>query len=276
MFLFQIINDVKKNTFNITFIICLCTSIILFLCSHAYYDIASDRQYSVIECILNYDKSLVESKYSFASVLLFFNGFENQYSKIFIPVLSSLPCLISYDAVLKSGFIRNEYYRCSKKKMIASKFLAGAISGGLISLLCVLMYGLIVFSVFPSISSYHFEDDFIIIENSFLKSINMFIGYIIYGMVSTILPFVLFELLRNVSIAESISFIIYYIYYMILNKLAFTIDEPQKIECFYPHSIISVFNKELDWKTIIFNFIFVFISFSVYYLCKMRRSDVCE
>lgn len=276
MILNQLIIEVKKNTFNLTFLICVFTSFVLFLCSDAYYDIRYDRTYSVIECIFNYDKSLIENDYSFASILLFSNGLNNQYFKIFLPVLSSLPCLMSCEAVLQSQFVRYEYYRSSKNKTIFSKFIAASLTGGIISLFSIITYGVVVFSLFPKISFYNLGENIPLIENTFLSSFKMIIGFTIYGMISAILPFTLFEILRNVSITESITFILFYIYYMILNKLTLINENPQKIAYLYPHSIASIFNNKFDLKIIIFNFIFVFIILYVYYIFKIRRRDVSE
>lgn len=276
MFLNQLINEIKKNTFNSTFFICVFTSFVLFLSSDAYYDVRFDRTYSVIECILNYDISLIANEYSFASILLFSNGLNNQYFKIFIPVLSSLPCLISCEAVLQSHFSRFEYYRSSKKKTIFSKFIASSLTGGLIALLSIILYGIVVFSIFPKLSFYNLDENLMFIEEDYLRTLKIIIGFTVYGMISAILPFVMYEILRDVSITESVSFIIFYVYYMILNKLTLIIKSPQKIAYLYPHSIASVFNKEFDLKILFFNFAFVFICFCIYYIFRIRRSDASE
>lgn len=279
MFLRVIFNEVKKNTFSLTFLASvLCIALMCFT-SGIYVDIDSERTYSVLECLLKFDYSFIKNDYSFAAITVFSKALSSRYMLMFIPVLSSLSFLINSESGFKSTYFRYEIYRTSKLKMIASRFLSGLINGGLVIFAGLLLFGLFVFVIFPDINSYEIDEELkkiLIQDKSIVSAARMLVGGIVYGMFSAVLPIIVFELIRNIYVSVSISFMIIYLYDILLDKIILNTGSIKKYQFLYPHSIISIFQKNFDMTSVWFDSAFTVVCFCIFYFLMSRKVDCSE
>lgn len=280
LFLRQLLIEVRKSVFSLVFVVCVIFVVLMCMCTEVYRDAGSDRAYSVIEYIMKNDRKLIRSDHSFAAEMIFPMLLGSQYARISVPLLSSLPFLAVYSEELKGTFYRYELCRSTKLRTVLSRFAGCMISGGAVMLAGVLIYAAVVFSVFPGIASYGLDEELasmLIKDKTSVTVCRQAAGYTVYGAFSAVLPMVIFEVFRNVSVTASLTFMLTYIYYIILNKLAFRADFNEKYGWLSPHAIVSVFAAEkADAKVILLNISFTLLCFLALYLYKTRKSDISE
>lgn len=266
--------EIKKNIICFPFLLSVLCSVLLCFTAGVYVDLESDQSYSIIESIFYYDLDFIKSDFSFSSIYVFSCGIDSYYFLMFIPVISSLAFLINYDNEIKSKYYYYEVYRASKNKMICSKFLSGILCGGVVVMLSYLIFGFLVYTIFPDINSYEIDEglkDFLTKNNYWTTVVKTCMGGFFYGIVTAILTMVLYELANNIYISLSASFMIYYVYNSLLNKFLSDYETHTDLQFLYPGSLLYIFNGAVKPTLILFYSSITALAFGIYYFLSKRK-----
>lgn len=229
--------DLKKAVQNISFVAaCLVTALLCFT-AEVYTDFSNARSYSVYEAILTLDKDAFLSDISFSSVLVFGKSLSG-YISMFLPVSSAFPYITNLCSERNSGNIRFSIMRTGRLKFYFSKFGSALLSGGFSTLLGVVMYGGVVFMLFPDINAYAVtaEDTLFFFPNGIVTFIaQTLIHAFLYGCISVMPAFYLSSFCRNPYIILCVPFMVTYIWIIVLNKISCSLfvlycyEKPQKV-----------------------------------------------
>lgn len=281
VFVRALLNEMKKNTGSLAFILSAIAVAVLFLASGIYTDPASGRTYSIFECIFALDYEFIKSSYELSSIMVFQRGV-NEYLLMFMPVLTTVSYISVFGSEFESTFYRYEMFRTQKKCIAVSKFCGGVINGGMVALVGTILYGLIVLFLFPSFGSYQIDTgitEMLFPDNVVIIIIKRLAGMFLYGMFSSILSVMFSALIRNAYVVLCLPFMITYLYSMTLNKIALSeevlyTETFTKIQLLYPQSIIYLFDNSSAVITLLLNMVFVIVALCVYTVILVRKGDL--
>lgn len=268
--------ELYKVLFSKGFVICVLVTVLLCLTSGAYNDALTNRTYSVWETLTLLDRELLMTDSSMINVLVFSQGLGG-YLGLFLPIVSAFPFIRVFCIERKTGFMRCEILRIGRTPYYCSRFLAGLISGGCVTLSGYILFGMIVCIGFPEMSVYHM--DALLIEWLGLDHIPEMVfaclaNAFFYGAVSASLSLLLCTFLYNEYMILCIPFMITYIGEVLLNKLL-----SGKSISYTLYTILRPFSMAymfLDscWKwMLLFHGGCLFITFIVFYFVMKGRLD---
>ncbi len=281
VFIRALLNEMKKNTGSLAFIVSAIAVTVLFLASGIYTDPVNGRTYSIFECVFALDSEFIKSSYEFSSIMVFLRGV-NEYLLMFMPVLTAVSYISVFGSEFESTFYRYEMFRTQKKCIAVSKFCGGVINGGMVALVGTILYGLIVLFLFPSFGSYQIDTEItemLFSDNVVIIIIKRLAGIFLYGMFSSVLSVMLSALIRNAYVVLCLPFMITYLYSMTLNKIALSeevlyTETFTKIQLLYPQSIIYLFDNSSVVITFLLNMVFVIVALCVYTVILVRKGDL--
>lgn len=276
--------DIAKAVQNTRFVAaCLVTALLCFT-AEVYTDILTGRSYSVYEAILTLDKDTLLSDVSFSSVFIFGKSLSG-YISMFLPISSAFPYITNLCAERNSGNIRFSIVRTGRLKYYSSKFGSALLSGGLSTLLGVLIYGCIVFVLFPNINKYTVtaEDMLFFFPNGMaIFIVKTLVHSFLYGCMSVMPAFFISSFCRNPYIILCVPFMATYIWTTALNKIASNgtmssnFEVAANLQPFYPNSISNLLDLSGGQfcMTLAFNLIFVVVLFISYIVIMEKRFDM--
>lgn len=276
--------DIAKAVQNTRFVAaCLVTALLCFT-AEVYTDILTGRSYSVYEAILTLDKDTLLSDVSFSSVFIFGKSLSG-YISMFLPISSAFPYITNLCAERNSGNIRFSIMRTGRLKYYSSKFGSALLSGGLSTLLGVLIYGCIVFVLFPNINKYTVtaEDMLFFFPNGMaIFIVKTLVHSFLYGCMSVMPAFFISSFCRNPYIILCVPFMATYIWTTALNKIASNgtmsgnFEVAANLQPFYPNSISNLLDLSGGQfcMTLAFNLIFVVVLFISYIVIMEKRFDM--
>lgn len=262
---------------------CLVTALLCFT-AEVYTDILTGRSYSVYEAILTLDKDTLLSDVSFSSAFIFGKSLSG-YISMFLPISSAFPYITNLCAERNSGNIRFSIVRTGRLNYYSSKFGSALLSGGLSTLLGVLIYGCIVFVLFPNINKYTVtaEDMLFFFPNGMtIFIVKTLVHSFLYGCMSVMPAFFISSFCRNPYIILCVPFMATYIWTTALNKIASNgtmsgnFEVAANLQPFYPNSISNLLDLSGGQfcMTLAFNLIFVVVLFISYIVIMEKRFDM--
>lgn len=138
--------EAKKLIFSRTFVVGSFLVIVLCMMTTVYNDYTSGKTYTFIELLLLHDEQL---RLSLSGYEVFFNGLENQYSMLFLPLSVSITFIPLYCIERKSGMLRMQIIRQSKIQFTIARIIGSMICSGLVVMIGFLAFGLIVYILLP-------------------------------------------------------------------------------------------------------------------------------
>ena len=97
--------ELNKSICNIGFIGAVLLTCILCFTSEAYVDGDTGKAFTVFEAMTSIDRSIIESNYEFASIILFMKSIGG-YISMFIPIIVAFPYMITCCTEKTSGNYR--------------------------------------------------------------------------------------------------------------------------------------------------------------------------
>ncbi len=277
--------DLEKTTMNLGFFGAVILTCILCFTASAYTDTATDKTYSVLEAFFSIDKELLRTNYSFSNVTLFSKALSG-YITMFLPIIAAFPFMVSFCAERNSGLMRFTITRAGKIKYCASKFAASFLSGGLATLLGVMLYGIIIWIVFPDFSGYNVPQEqlmWVLPHGTGMTVIRTMLAAFLYGAVTTIPAFFISSFCKNPYLITCIPFLFVYIWDTALSKIAAKGLENMdygiydKIGPFFPYGLADIVNwTEWDFRitaTILFNCVYFLMGFAGFFIIMNHRTD---
>lgn len=277
--------DLNKTVINGGFIAAALITCVLCFTANAYTDMSNEKTYSVFEAIFTLDKTVVNSNYSFASIVIFQKALSG-YITMFIPIIVAFPFMVSFCAERNNGLMRFTITRTGKYRYYFSKFFAAFLSGGFAVLIGVILFGVCVVMIFPQLSSYEVSADDLawLLPSTTAKAIiKMLCAAFLYGAVSTLPAFFLGSFCKNPYIITCLPFMLNYVWNTALSKATLKGFENgdfeiyDKVAAFYPDGIANIshmteFNKTMQ-KMVAFNVGYVVILLVGFILVMNSRMD---
>lgn len=129
------------------FILLLCTSSVI------YMDTTKNDAYSVWLSLVSFDRDFMLENIDFSSVIVL-SKITTGYLAMFIPMVAPFAIVRLICGEQESGVIRFEIVRCGKLRYHLTNFISGVLSGGIITALGFIVYGVLIYFLFPSFDMY--------------------------------------------------------------------------------------------------------------------------
>lgn len=296
----KLIQEIKVAIISPYFFISIVMMVLLCLISsmpNSYFP----GEPSVIECILNQNKSLWQSDVSYSSYEVFkcYDNFE------WFPII--MPTIVGFTSVYYIGienetkFSRFILIRMNMRKYILLKMISSGLIGGITVIIGILIYGLIVYSNFYNIE-YYMDMDINILQTN-IKMYDIFPNQLIFlnritflvkkltftfltGFLMGIITYLFLIFIRNKFLTLTFPIIINYLSLSIISKFI-VIDIDKNIIHYWLYILCpcwhynmyyafpQLYNKSYLWYISIF-LSYIFIIFISIYCTLRRRVDICE
>ncbi|MCL2054308.1 MAG: hypothetical protein FWG90_07760 [Oscillospiraceae bacterium] len=266
--------DFKKIIKNKDFFISIGVIFLLCFTSHIHTDIATGKEYSVIDIFFELRSgsskipSAISSMYFTAANICAFPI--STYLTLFIPILSAYPFVTTFISERNSGNIRFAIFRTGRYKYFASKALVAFATGGLVVSVGCVLYCVALLFMFP-------VGGMSVFIGNLVKSIS---GIALFGGMSAIPAFLITSFIRNKHIVICLPFMLIYIYLVALqnisSRIAAGVNYNIYIELSFlqPSNLYTVFSSPvMVIQTVIFNMILLIFSFFGYAVIMNRRFD---
>ena len=149
-------NKLQKLLTDFGFWIAMGFMLVLYASAEIYLDIAKNNEYSVWLSLVSFDRTFMLEHIEFSSVsVLMKNG--TGYLAMFIPMIAPFTMVRLLCAEQDSGIFRFEIVRCGRMKYHFTNFASGVLSGGILTAFGFIVYGLLVYFLFPSFGMYPVE-----------------------------------------------------------------------------------------------------------------------
>lgn len=182
--------------------------VVLYSSAEIYMDLTKYDEYSVWLSYFSFDRDFMMKHIEFSSVSILQKS-GTGYLSMFIPMVAPFAMVRLLCAEQESGVIRFEIVRCGRLKYHLTNFISGVLSGGIITALGFITYGIIVYILFPSFGMYSSELQFSQIEfyqagygvtlqtNFFLLLVEKLPTMFLYGAFASMPAIALVSILRN-------------------------------------------------------------------------------
>lgn len=286
-FLHVLRQDLNKTIINIGFLGAALMTCVLGFTASAYTDQMNDKSYSIFEAYFTFDSKFISENSEFASVLLFRNG-QSGYVAMFIPIIVAFPFMVSFCAERNNGLMRFTISRTGKLRYYLSKFFASFISGGLAVLIGMVLFGLIVWILFPSYKSYDLDPEMteMLIPDGMLSTVSRhLLSAFLYGAFSTLPAFFISSFCKNPYIITCLPFMLTYVWTTGINKITAKAMENMdfeifdKVDPFRPDSVKRLAYLHFDSiqplmrNTLIFNLVYLFVLLAGFIIIMNLRTD---
>lgn len=171
-----IYTDLRRNIISIPFLCSVFLMVLMFLLGPCPLSMGGNpNSLTVISAIFR-GRQLWESSGEYSAQMIFncFMGY--RWFTIILPLIVSLPGIVSFCDEYASGYKRFYMIRMSKKSYAISKAVSSWVTGILIAILSVMFFALLVHIIFPDVSRYPGFFDDINCYGSFYRMANMYIG----------------------------------------------------------------------------------------------------
>lgn len=277
--------ELTKTIVNLGFLISVLITLALQFTNQIYVDNLTGKTYSVIEVIMQLDKSIIKENTGLSAFRILQSGVAG-YFIMFIPIIAAFPFIPNFCAERNSGLIRFTIQRTGKFRYYLTKFVSAALGGGLAVLFGYLLYGMIIAVIFPSIRTYDISgEELSKLTRIFIaKRIGLVsIGIFIYGAVSAIPAFLMAAFVKNRYIITCVPFLAVYLYSTSLTKLIYDGMEKQNqrlVDIGYtlkPEQVTTLhYGDSMARNSLLLNLILVITSFLAFVIIMNRRRDFGE
>lgn len=271
--------DFTKTLISASFLAAILVTFFLCFTEKVYTDTSNMRSFSVLESLYRFDRSFMESNFSFNSLSVFKSALSG-YSAMFLPILASFPFVASQSTERNSGNIRLSIFRTKRLKYYCSKFFSSVISGGICVLLGVMLFGIFSFFAFPRLECYPNQQlEFYAPDGVFAEIVKKLLSAFIYGCASTIPAFFLSSFCRNRYIILCVPFLTRFMQDTAITKIIVNTHSDNiyqtvfPFQCYAPSQIPYLKADSMLYSTIAVMAISAVLAVLGYIIIMERRTD---
>jgi len=299
MLLKNVFIDLKRILRNPYFYVAFLIAAVMFLCSYGGVDPQTGDRLMVFE-LLGF-RELVKDN-PLMSAFELFKGVNGVGFEVFLPVIVSIPFMLIHMEEINSGMNRFIIIKENKKRYFIGKGISCFISGGLVSLLAYISYGIFVFLCFPGFESYSEDKMFVINEiyghytsvfkavltdgNYLVPILILLVQMFLVGGFASMTALLFSSFIRNIYVVICMPFFVYYTWYYLMLYLGEKISVcrikvPALVYEFISLTKNSCFLTgfcfpDYKIKILLFYFAICILQFWVYYLISVNRTDICD
>ena len=214
-------HDLNKIMMNKGFIFAIFLTFLLAFSGEAYHDDVNGRSYTIFESLFAFSHDYINSNNSFSSFSVFQNGMTG-YVPMFLPIIASFPFILSFSTERSSGYMRFSIIRTRKSNYYLSKFISSFLSGGTAVLFGMGLFGIIIYIIFPNISSFNENMDYLSVvmpNGEAIEIVKTLVSLFLYGGFSALPAFFLTSFTQNPYINMCLPFLFVYIWDTAVNKM---------------------------------------------------------
>lgn len=262
-----------------------CVVLTFFLCftSSVYVDQQTGMDYSAVDALFKLNKEYMSRSTSF----FWYNIFScciGKYLTMLMPIITAFPFIPNFCSERNSGLIRYTVSRTGKFRYCFSKFITALAGGGIAVLFGTLLFGVFCYIFFlkPEDYSALVAAGEILSEEIRISAMSVkriFLGRFLFGAVSVVPAFLLSAFIKNRYIITCIPFMAMYMYSTLIIKLS--CDSKDKVEFMrkyfflFSDSLLNYWNAGNRINLLAgFNVLLVSLSFLVFYLIFIHKTDV--
>lgn len=276
-----ILTELKKYTISLSFLICIGIAILLCFCSLFRITIDGSEQ-SVFDVMMSvsYEEKLADISLNCYSA---FKAGHGEWFTLFIPVAAAFAFVPVVCDERSGGNIRLNISRIGKIRYCVAKATAAAVSAGLAIVIGYMIYGIVVFTTFPSPDMYCVEEQSFIYASlgtaPLLSVTGLLVRLFIYGAVSALPALLLSAIIRNKFLVICIPFMMKYIFAQVYVKLVMDIifldaELPPIVSVISPDSLLPEYSDAVQ-NVLVFAVYsaFIIICTVIYTIITVRRTD---
>lgn len=289
--------SLRKVMTSVGFYACVLLTVLLCFTAQAYYDVAENRNYSVVGVLMEFrrEEMFADSQFSAYQILSCISG---GWLRLFIPIIAAFPLMPLICDERESKCVRYSVFRTSKFSFSTGSFLTAMISGGLAVLCGFALFAVLVYTLFPNISEYAPElrdsaewwisGTYPLFEKYgypymiALDCLEMFL----YGAISAIPALIMTAFMKNKYLVLCIPFFLKYavmqLHTGILKKAIYNVENVNQklldiLSVTEPDAMGNIFSYgETMWRNVVFNAVLLIAAFALYCLVMNRRVDFGE
>lgn len=279
-----ILSDLKQNITSKGFSGCLLLTALLCFTANLYYDSSAKNQYSVIQCIFEFDRDFMLKDITFCAENII-AGFVQGFFTMFVPILSAFVFIPVFSEERQSKYIRYSIFRMSKNTYYCGKFLSSVLSSGIAITAGFILFSSLVYILFP-----HFDEYPDYLQNMaaiyfcsgvFGGVLLKFLSVFIFGMLYAVPSLMFFSMIKNRYLIICIPFFLKYALTQTITKI--NLNEalsPQPNNdllnicgIIFPDNLLTVFYYGNLAGVLIYSAIIFVLGFILYFVFMRRRTD---
>ncbi|MCH5196437.1 MAG: hypothetical protein J1F28_06970 [Oscillospiraceae bacterium] len=272
--------DFGRIIVNRAFLAAITVTAVLCFSTQIYFDASNGREYSVFEALCSFDRGFMAEKYQFYPPVIIKQTLLG-YSSIAMPITASFPFVFSFVTERNSTNMRLSVLRSGRRKYYLSKFFSALISGGLCTMLGVMIFGVFAFALFPSTQSPETISG-ILPDGVFMTLMGKALSAFVYGMTSVLTAFFLCSFCANPYIILCVPFLLKFILETLLSHIqtnaaaAGDYGVYDRTRPFFPNSASLLFSMEVNktfFEVLVVNLLFAAAVFAGFVLIMEKRAD---
>ncbi|MBR5512379.1 MAG: hypothetical protein IKV85_00145 [Ruminococcus sp.] len=293
---FMIVN-LRKVMTSVGFYACVLLTVLLCFTAQAYYDIAENRNYSVIGVLSEFtrEEMLTDSQFSAYQIL---SCISSGWLSLFIPIIAAFPLMPLICDERESKYVRYSAFRSTKFSFSTGNFFTAMMSGGLAVLCGFALFAVSVYMLFPNISEYSSELKesaewwisgtyplFSKLGYSYLIALDC-LEMFLYGALSAIPALIMTAFMKNKYLVLCIPFFLKYLVMQlhtgIMRKAVYNVENINQklldaLSATDPDAMGNIFSYgETMWRNMLFHTALLIAAFVLYITVMNRRVDCGE
>jgi hypothetical protein len=292
-FIVKLRNNVLSPYFLISVIamLCMCT-----LARVPSWSMNGDP--SILECTLSYDVQLWQSSRAYSSYEMF-KAYDNfDWFPILLPLVAGFTSVSYLFEEQNSNYIRYVSMRSTKSKNVLVSMCSSGVSGGLAVVIGVLLFGVLVYCIYPNVESYTYplkEGDitlyYLYPDQSILKNRVYFlvvklVFLFLTAYLNACFTYLCLVIFRNKFIALTVPIVVNYVTTKIITSLSIDLMLNYGYDSNYLYLLCIGFHY-LEYQNLRYDGvscwwyapIFVIYNVAMYLVVKLifsRKVDYCE
>ncbi len=267
--------DIKKYIFTSAFLVCILITFVLCFTAQCYTDIETHKAYTIFDVMRSFSREKLLSEYNFSSISVLYMGLKS-WLTMFIPIVSSFAFIPVFCDERSSGYLRFEVHRSGNKRMYFSKLVSSFLSGGLAVSIGYILFGIVIFIFFPSLSKYDssfYKDNIFALYNgkTLLNILKLVAQMFLFAGFWALPAFALSSVIKNKYVLLCVPFMLKYIYDQVITKLICDGVSYNKIVIFKTDSVLDLFYMLKNKGFVFIFYISVIAVLFIFYIIFMNR-----
>lgn len=274
-----------------------CTTIVFVLCftTQVYTDMSTNRAYTAVEALTQFDRSFMMKNMNFSSLMVFRQA-GSSWMDMFIPIITAFPFIPMFCTERSEGFLRYKIARVGRLRYYGSKLSCALLGGGCAVALGYALFGLAAAALFPPLSAYPADQVQAYINNALIRpgytfsglyyaigsiavAASKLIAVVLYGAVNALPAFALSSFIRNRYLVLCFPFMMKYMYDRMYQKIMlaciFGGSDTDTLSLFDTGGVFYMLDKsEFALYVLLIQLVCILLAFAVFVFFMNRRRDL--
>ena len=277
--------DFSRVVFSYRFLLCVLIVAGLCFTTPIYTEHDTGKEYNVLLVLAGFSRKQIWDDLGLTFYRVVMNS-ASSYLTLFIPIVAAFPFITAFCTERNSGNLRLTLFRSGRARYCVSKFLTCAASGGLAVMFGYLLYGAVIFPLFPlqlPTVGYAAAGATISAAGMVTGILRNALGMFLYGAASSLPAFLFSAFIKNRYIIICLPFMLIYAAQSAVSKIITGAlsgnyyESVQWMEELSPLSIQKIpFPRPDTWISILINLAVCAAAFLTFFEAIKRKCDCGE